>query len=213
MDKTQDIVIMIGYGPLLGGLLLAVALLAGSLYTQQNRLRGPLGSGSLKEANGPLKEAKVVESNGVEAGASAIESPQGDAQDAEGGDSAPDISYVKYYHDLPEEYCCDAMKRGVEELGFIEYYHYYNEYSFSSWDGYPLSTMMYCPYCGKERASLRALLSLVKTRYMRDRGWSLDHVYRYWGLYRRGRSQEEAEGVVERERAVEQERRSLRSQE
>ncbi len=40
MDKTQDIVIMIGYGPLLGGLLLVIAFLAGSLYTQQGKVRG-----------------------------------------------------------------------------------------------------------------------------------------------------------------------------
>src|SRR5579875_1433856 len=100
MDKTQDIVVMIGYGPLLGGLLLAVALLAGSLYTQQAKLRGPLASLRGPEPKGsPLKEAQVVESNGVER-----EGSVEDTQDAEGEESAPHIRYRKYYHDLPEEY-------------------------------------------------------------------------------------------------------------
>ncbi len=125
---------------------------------------------------------------------------QEDRQDAEDQDSAPHIRYRKYCHDLPKEYCCDSMKRGIEGLEFIEYYQYYDEYSFSSYNGYPLATMRYCPFCGKEIPSLRSLFGVMKTQYMRERGWDLDQIYRYWGLYRRGKSQEEAERIVEQEK-------------
>ena len=213
MDKTQDIVIMIGYGPLLGGLLLVIALLAGSLYTQQGKVRGPLASLRVPEL---LKEAQVTESDGVRGEGSVVEGTLGvlegtptprvpsktqeDRQDAEDQDSAPHIRYRKYCHDLPKEYCCDSMKRGIEGLGFIEYYQYYDEYSFSSYNGYPLATMRYCPFCGKEIPSLRSLFGVMKTQYMRERGWDLDQIYRYWGLYRRGKSQEEAERIAEQEK-------------
>ncbi len=189
MDKTQDIVIMIGYGPLLGGLLLAVALLAASLYTQQAKGSPPK----------PLKEAKGTEGNGVEAA-------REDTQDAEGEDSAPHIRYIKYYHDLPKEYCCRAMREGVEDLEFIQYCERFDEYSFSSYHGYPLRVMTYCPYCGKEIESLRALASVVECRYCEEKGWEVEEFERYWGLYRKGRSQEEVEGIVEQERGVEEER-------
>ncbi len=199
MDKTQDVITMIGYGPLLGGLLLAVAFLAGSLYTQQGRLRGPEPKGPLKEAKGPLREAQLTESNGLKGEPSTT--------DIEDQDLAPAIRYVKYYQDLPKEYCCRAMREGVEDLEFIEYYQYYDEYLFSSYDGYPMARMRYCPYCGKEIASLRALASVLESRYCGKKGWEVEEFERYWDLYRGGKSQEEAERIVE------QERRSLPPQE
>ena len=87
------------------------------------------------------------------------------------------------------------MKGGVEDLEFIQYCEDYDEYSFSSYDGYPLSRMSYCPYCGKEIESLRSLFSLTKHHYMREKKWDLDDVDQYWGLYRKGKSQEEAERI------------------
>ena len=138
-------------------------------------------------------------------------------QDIENGQSAPEGTYKKYCHDLPKEYCCRGMREGVEDLQFIEYYEYYDEYSFSSYDGYPLTKMRYCPYCGKEIESLRALFGVVKQRYMREKGWDVEDVERYWDLFREGKSQGEAEGVVEQERKSlspqEQERRTLPIQE
>ena len=114
--------------------------------------------------------------------------------------SAPDVRYKKYYHDLPTQYCCRAMREGVEDLEFIQYCEYYDEYSFSSYHGYPLRRMRYCPYCGKERESLRSLFSIMKQHYKREKGWKLEDVERYWGLYREGKSQGEAEKIVEQER-------------
>ena len=114
--------------------------------------------------------------------------------------SPPVIRYKKYYQDLPKKYCCRAMKEGVEDIEFIQYCQYYDEYSFSSYHGYPLSKMMYCPYCGKEIESLRALRSSIKFNYLRERGWDIDEVDRYWDLFREGKSQEEAERIVEQER-------------
>ena len=86
MDKTQDVITMIGYGPLLGGLLLAVAFLAGSLYTQQGRLRRAKPKGPLKEAKGPLREAQLTESNGLKGEPSTT--------DIEDQDLAPAIRYI-----------------------------------------------------------------------------------------------------------------------
>ncbi len=60
--------------------------------------------------------------------------------------------------------------------------------------------MRYCPYCGKEIESLRALRSSIRYHYLRERGWDIDEVDRYWDLYREGKSQEEAERIVEQER-------------
>ena len=121
-------------------------------------------------------------------------------QDMGDEQSNPDVRYIKYYHDLPKQYCCRAMREGVEEIEFIQYYEYYDEYSFSSYDGYPLSKMRYCPYCGKEILSLRALFSVIKYDYLEEKGWKLSEVDRYWDLYRQGKSQEEAERIVEQER-------------
>jgi hypothetical protein len=128
-------------------------------------------------------------------------------QDLGGKQSAPEGTYKKYFHDLPKEYCCKGMREGIEEIEFIQYCAYYDEYSFSSYDGYPLTVMRYCPYCGKEIESLRALLSVIQFRYMKEKGWEIEDVDRYWGLFREGKSQEEAERIVE------QERRSLPVQE
>ena len=88
-----------------------------------------------------------------------------DKHDIGDEDSAPDIRYIKYCHDLPKKYCCRAMKEGIEDL-----------------------------------ASLRSLLSVMQARYMREKGWDIDEVDRYWDLYREGKSQEEAEKIVEQER-------------
>jgi hypothetical protein len=183
MDKTQDTIIRMSYVPLLCGSLLAIAFLVVSLYTQQGKV---INSDGLKRepSTTDIEDKQDIEGK----------------QDIKDEDSAPNIRYVKYYQDLPKEYCCRAMKEGVEDRGFIEYYRYYDEYCFSSYDGYPLSTMRYCPYCGKEIASLRALFGVMQTRYMREKGWNLDQVYRYWDLYREGKSQEEAERIVEQER-------------
>jgi hypothetical protein len=122
-------------------------------------------------------------------------------------ENEPVVRYKKYFHDLPKEYCCNSMQDGVEELEFIQYYERFDEYTFSSYDGYALSRLRYCPYCGKEIQSLRALYSNQKAEYREERGWKLEDVERYWGLFREGKSQAEAEGIVE------QERRSLPVQE
>ena len=115
-----------------------------------------------------------------------------------GGD--PDVRYIKYDHDIPKEYCCMAMQRGIEELGFIEYCERFDEYAFSSYDGYPFSRLRYCPYCGKEIPTLRFLYSVRKDDYRREKGWKLYEVERYWDLFRQGKSEEEAEKIVEQER-------------
>ena len=31
----------------------------------------------------------------------------------------PDVRYKKYYHDLPKQYCCRAMREGIEDLEFV----------------------------------------------------------------------------------------------
>ena len=42
--------------------------------------------------------------------------------------------------------------------------------------------------------------SSIRYHYLRERGWDIDEVDRYWDLYREGKSQEEAEKIVEQER-------------
>ena len=121
-------------------------------------------------------------------------------QDIEDEQSVPEGTYKKYYHDLPKEYCCRAMREGVEDFEFIQYYEWFDEYSFSSYDGYPLTMMRYCPYCGKEIESLRSTFSFMKRHYKKEKGWEVEDVERYWGLFREGKSQEEAEGILEQER-------------
>ena len=121
-------------------------------------------------------------------------------QDIENEQSAPEVRYKKYFHDLPKEYCCRGMREGVEEIEFIQYYKWFDEYSFSSYDGYPLTALSYCPYCAKEIQSLRPTFSFMKQHYLREKGWEVEDVERYWGLYREGKSQGEAEGIVEQER-------------
>ena len=134
-------------------------------------------------------------------------------QDLKSEELAPDVRYKKYYHDRPKQYCCRAMREGVEDLEFIQYCEDYDEYSFSSYNGYLLTVMSYCPYCGKEIESLKPLFSFTKHHYMKEKEWSLDDVERYWGLYRKGKSQEEAEKIVEQERksvpAQEKERKKI----
>ena len=115
-----------------------------------------------------------------------------------GGD--PDVRYIKYYHDIPKQYCCRAMKEGVEGIEFIQYYERFDEYTFSSYNGYALSKLRYCPYCGTEIESLRALFIVKKHRYRKEKGWRLGEVERYWEFYRQGKSEEEAEKIVEQER-------------
>ena len=110
------------------------------------------------------------------------------------------IGYKKYYHDIPKEYCCRAMREGVEDIEFIQYCERFDEYTFSSYNGYALSTMRYCPYCGKEILSLRFLYIVRKDEYQREKGWELDQVERYWDLFRQGKSEEEAEKIVKQER-------------
>ena len=119
------------------------------------------------------------------------------------GDTNPYVGYKKYYYDLPKEYCCDSMQDGIEELEFIQYCERFDEYTFSSYYGYALSRMRYCPYCGKEIPTLRLLYSNQKADYRKEKGWKLEDVERYWDLFREGKSQEEAEGIVEQERGYE----------
>ena len=121
--------------------------------------------------------------------------------------SKPVIRYIKYDHDIPKQYCCRAMREGIEEIEFIEYCERFDEYTFSSYNGYPFSRMRYCPYCGKEIASLRPLFSVKYDHYLYKKKWQVEEIERYWDLYRQGKSQEEAERIVE------QERESLPSQE
>ena len=180
MDKTQDIILMISYGSLLG---VAIVFLVVSLYTQQGKVR---------KSDGLKREPSTTD----------IEDKQDieGKQDIKDEDSAPNIRYVKYYHDLPKEYCCRAMKEGIEDIGFIQYCERFAEYSFASSDGYPLRRMRYCPYCGKEIRTLRFLFSNTRHRYVNEMDWELEEVERYWDLYREGKSQEEAEKIVEQER-------------
>ena len=88
-------------------------------------------------------------------------------QDIGDEQSKPDVIYIKYYHDLPKQYCCTPIQQAIEEIEFIQYCEYYDEYNFSSYDEYPLRRMRYCPYCGKEILSLRTVVSVMKSRYMR----------------------------------------------
>jgi hypothetical protein len=110
------------------------------------------------------------------------------------------IGYKKYYHDIPKQYCCRAMREGVEGIEFIQYCERFDEYTFSSYNGYALSRLRYCPYCGKEIPTLRFLYTVRKADYQDEKGWKLDEVERYWDLYRQGKSEEEAERIVEQER-------------
>jgi hypothetical protein len=112
----------------------------------------------------------------------------------------PDVGYIKYYHDIPKEYCCRAMQEGIEDIEFIQYCERFDEYTFSSYNGYALSRLRYCPYCGKEIPTLRFLFSVRKADYRKEKGWKLNEVERYWDLYRQGTSEEEAERIVEQER-------------
>ncbi|MGH9058490.1 MAG: hypothetical protein ACRDZY_03090 [Acidimicrobiales bacterium] len=114
--------------------------------------------------------------------------------------SNPGVRYVKYDHDIPKQYCCRAMREGVEDIEFIQYCERFDEYSFSSYHGYPLANLSYCPYCGTEIHSLRALFSVKRYRYRKEKGWRLGEVERYWELYRQGKSEKEAERVVEQEK-------------
>ena len=80
------------------------------------------------------------------------------------------IGYKKYYHDIPKEYCCRAMREGVEDIEFIQYCERFDEYTFSSYNGYALARMSYCPYCGKEILSKRFLYIIRKDDYRREKG-------------------------------------------
>jgi signal transduction protein with GAF and PtsI domain len=60
--------------------------------------------------------------------------------------------------------------------------------------------MRYCPYCGREIESLRALLSIMQDHYMRERKWDLDDVERYCALFHGGKSEGEVERIVDEER-------------
>ena len=121
-------------------------------------------------------------------------------QDVGDEESNPDVRYKKYYHDTPKQYCCRAMREGIEDIEFIQYCERFDEYSFSSYNGYLLTVMSYCPYCGKEIESLLPLFSIKYSYYLREKGWEVDEIDRYWDLYREGRSEEEAERIVEQER-------------
>ena len=88
-------------------------------------------------------------------------------QDIGDEQSKPDVIYKKYYHDLLKQYCCTPIQQAIEDIEFIQYCEYYDEYYFSSYDEYPLRRMRYCPYFGKEIESLRTVLSVMKSRYMR----------------------------------------------
>jgi hypothetical protein len=114
--------------------------------------------------------------------------------------SNPDVRYIKYDEDIPQQYCCMAMQEGIEDIEFIQYCERFDEYTFSSYHGYPLSRLRYCPYCGKEIPTLRFLYSDRKADYQDKKGWKLDEVERYWDLFRQGKSEEEAEEIVEQER-------------
>jgi hypothetical protein len=114
--------------------------------------------------------------------------------------SNPDVRYIKYDHDIPKQYCCRAMQEGIEDIEFIQYYERFDEYSFSSYHGYPLSRLRYCPYCGEEILSLRFLFSVKYHHYLYEKEWEVEEINRYWDLYRQGKSEEEAEEIVEQER-------------
>ena len=114
-------------------------------------------------------------------------------------ESNPDVRYVKYYHDIPKQYCCTEMQEGIEEIEFIQYCERFDEYTFSSYHGYPLSKLRYCPYCGKEIATLLPLFSIKYSYYLREKGWEIEEIDRYWDLYRQGKSEEETERIVEQE--------------
>ena len=123
-----------------------------------------------------------------------------EAQETQETQEVQEIIYKKYSHDLPKEYCCGVMQRGVEDIEFIEYDERFDEYCFSSFLGYPFSRMSFCPYCGKEIESLRALFSVQKHHFYTEKGWEPEDVERYWDFYREGKSREEAERIVEQER-------------
>ena len=93
------------------------------------------------------------------------------------------------------------MREGVEDIEFIQYCERFDEYTFSSYNGYALSIYdEILPLLRQGDTIASILVHRPKDQYQREKGWGLDQVEQYWDLFRQGKSEEEAEKIVEAER-------------
>ena len=73
-------------------------------------------------------------------------------------ESNPDVRYVKYDHDLPKQYCCTEMQKGIEAIQFIQYWERFDEYIFSSYHGYPIVKATVLPLLRKGNTNASILV-------------------------------------------------------